>query len=229
MRTLSLRVCFWHVGSVHASVPDAHVQCIHQFLMRMLSMHWRDLFKFRIFMLMLSICVRNWRICSGYASFPDSFAQQKHQFLTRMLRVCISSWCVCSAFFEGDAICARISSWRICSVHAPIPDSYAQRMHQFLSRMLSARISSWRACSVHASIHYAHAEGIQNEHLKNRKTDAHAEHVRKELMRMLRVRISSWRSQSGCASVSDPYGQRAHKGLSMRIRNSIFLIIFKVP
>jgi hypothetical protein len=38
---------------------------------------------------------------------------------------------------------------------------------------------------------HAYAEGIQNEHLKNRKTDAHAEHGRKELMRMLRVRISS--------------------------------------
>jgi hypothetical protein len=57
--------------------------------------------------------------------------------------------------------------------------------------MLSMRISSWRACSVHASIPYAHAEGIQNEHLKNTKTDAHAEHARQELMRMLRVRISS--------------------------------------
>ncbi len=40
-------------------------------------------------------------------------------------------------------------------------------------------------------IPYVHAEGIQNEHLKKRKTDVHAEHARKELMRMLRVRISS--------------------------------------
>jgi hypothetical protein len=38
---------------------------------------------------------------------------------------------------------------------------------------------------------YAHAEGIQKKHLKNRKTDAHAEHALKELMRLLRVRISS--------------------------------------
>jgi hypothetical protein len=65
--------------------------------------------------------------------------------------------------------------------------------------------------------------------LKNTKTDAHAEHARQELMRMLRVRISSWRARSGCASVPDPYAQRAHKGRSMRVRNSIFLIIFKVP
>ena len=150
--------------------------------MRMLSMLWRDLFKFGIFMLMLSIFVRNWRICSGYASVPGSLAQQKHQFLTRKLRVCISSWCVCSAFFEENAICARISTWRVCSVHAPVPDSYAQHTHQFLTRMLSARISSWHACSVHASIPYAHAEGIQNEHLKNIKNDVHAEHASKKLV-----------------------------------------------
>ncbi len=96
-------------------------------------------------------------------------------------------------------------------------------------RMLSMRISSWRACSVHASIPYAHAEGIKNEHLKNMKTDAHAEHALQELMRMLRVRISSWRARSGCASVPDPYAQRAHKGRNVRVRISIFLIIFKVP
>jgi hypothetical protein len=44
--------------------------------------------------------------------------------------------------------------------------------------MLSACINS-----------YAHAEGIQNEDLKNWKTDAHGEHARKELMRMFRMRI----------------------------------------
>ena len=146
-----------------------------------------------------------------------------------MLSIRVRNWCVCSAFFEGNALCARISTWCVCSVHAPVPDSYAQYTHQFLTRMLSMRISSWRACSVHASIPYAHAEGIQNEHLKNTKTDAHAEHARQELMRMLRVRISSWRARSGCASVPDPYAQRAHKGRSMRLRNSIFLVIFKVP
>jgi hypothetical protein len=37
-----------------------------------------------------------------------------------------------------------------------------------------------------------HAEGIQNEHLKNRKTYAHAEHARKELTRMLSARTSSF-------------------------------------
>jgi hypothetical protein len=124
---------------------------------------------------------------------------------------------------------ARTSSLLVCSAYASFPDVHAQHAHQFLTRMLSARTSSWCACSVHASIPYAHAEGIQNEHLKNTKTDAHVEHARQELMRMLRVRISSWRARSGCASVPDPYAQRAHKGRSMRLRNYIFLIIFKVP
>jgi hypothetical protein len=77
------------------------------------------------------------------------------------------------------------------SVHALVPDVYAQCMHQFLMRMLSVRISSKHACSVHASVPYAHAVGIQDEHLKNGITDAHAEHGRKELMRLVKVCISS--------------------------------------
>jgi hypothetical protein len=229
-------------------------------------MFWMGLFKFGIFTLILSIRTRIWCVCSGYASVHDAYAQRTQQFLTRMLRVRINSSGVYSACFEGTALCARISTWRICSVHAPVPDSYAQCTHQFLMRMLSARISSlhacwgytkwnickigklmrmlslriknwwiwsrcapvpdsyaqrshqflagmlslrtssWCACSVHASVPYLHAEGIQNEHLKNRKTDAH-----KELMHMVRrVRISSWHACSACASVPDPYAQRAH-------------------
>ncbi len=152
-----------------------------------------------------------------------------HQFLTRMPSECISSWPVCSGCASVPDAYAQHFLKGMRSVHALVPDKYAQCTHQFLTRMLSVRISSWRACSVHASIPYAHAEGIQNEHLKNRKTDAHAKHARKELMRMLRVRISSWHACSGCASVPDPYAQRAHKGRSMRVRNSIFSIIFKVP
>jgi hypothetical protein len=35
---------------------------------------------------------------------------------------------------------------------------------------------------VHLSFLYAHAEGVQNEHLKNGKTDADAEHACKELI-----------------------------------------------
>ncbi len=137
----------------------------------------------------------------------------------------------------------RVRNWCACWAYASGTDAYAQHTHQFLTRMLRvrisswcicsaffegnalcARISTWCVCSVHASIPYAHAEGKQNEHLKNTKTDAHAEHACQELMRMLRVRISSWRARSGCASVPDPYAQRAHKGRRMRLRNSIFFI-----
>jgi hypothetical protein len=76
------------------------------------------------------------------------------------------------------------------SVHALVLDAYAQRPHQFLTRMLSARISSLRTCCGY----------IQDEHLKHGKTDALAEHACKELMRMVRVRISSWPI---CASMSN--------------------------
>ncbi len=193
-------------------------------------MLWRDLFKFGIFMLMLSICVRNWCVCSGYASVPDPYAQGAHQFLTRMFSERISSWMVCSGCASVPDVYGQHFLKGMHYVHAFVPDAYAQCTHQFLTRMLSERISSWRACSVHASsILYAYAEGIQNEYLKNEKTDAHAEHAHKELMCMLRVRISSLRARSGCASVPDLYAQRAHKGWSMRVRNSIFSIIFKLP
>ncbi len=56
-------------------------------------------------------------------------------------------------------------------MHKSVPDAHAQCTHEFLP--------------------YVHAEGIQNEHLKNRKTDAHAEHARKELMCLVRMSISS--------------------------------------
>jgi hypothetical protein len=137
---------------VHASVPYAHAQ--HAL---------KGPFKIWNFYAYAEDTGKKLMLCLGYASVPDSYAQQTHQFLTRMLRVRISSWCVCSSFFEGNALCARISTWRVISVHAPVPESYAQRTHQFLTRMISARISSWHACSVHQSIPYSHAEGIQND------------------------------------------------------------------
>ncbi len=175
---LSVRISSCRVRSVHASVSDAHAQCTHQFLPRMLSMCWRDLFKFGIFTLMLSIRVRNWCICSGYASIPDPYAQH---------------------VLEGLRSVHTLVPWCVCSMHATVPDSYAQCTHQFLTHMLSGRINFWRACSVHAIAPYVHAEGEQNKHLKKRKTDAHGEHARKELICMVRVHISSWPVCSACA------------------------------
>ncbi len=71
------------------------------------------------------------------------------------------------------------------------PDFYTIKSSWVGDLVLCARISSRRACSVHASVPDAHAEGIQNEHLKNRETDAHAQGAHQFLKRTLRVRISS--------------------------------------
>ncbi len=149
MRTLSLR-----------SVPDANSQCTYQFLTCMISMFLRNLFKFGYFTLMLWKCVRNICVCSGYASVPDAYAQQMHQFLTRMLRVCISARCICSACFYGTALCARISTWRVCSVHAPFPDSYAQCTHHWhtcmgLRTFLDYRSAAYRSVLWDFSSHHA--------------------------------------------------------------------------
>ncbi len=165
---LSERISSWRVCSVHASVPDAYTQCTHQFLTHVLSMFRRDLFKFGIFRLILSICV-----CSGYASVPDKYAQQTHQFLLGMLRVRISML----SMFWRDLL--KLSY--VCSVHAPY--------------MLIICISSWHACWVHAKVPYASAEGMQYDYLNNGKTYVHAEHVHKEPMHIVRVLVSSWSAQ----------------------------------
>jgi hypothetical protein len=69
---------------------------------------------------------------------------------------------------------------------------------------LSIRISSLRACSAYASVRYMYDEGIQNKHMKNRKTDVCTEHTRKELMCNGDAK-SCWRPYSAGAqhSVSD--------------------------
>ncbi len=57
---------------------------------------------------------------------PDTQAQCTHQFLTRMISMFlrpfsnleflrVRNWCVCS-----------VSSWRVCSANASVPDPYAQ-------------------------------------------------------------------------------------------------------
>ncbi len=93
--------------------------CMHQCHTRMISMIWRDLFKFGIFTLMLSIRVRNWCVCPGYASVPDAFAQGMHKFLMHMLSERIISWCVCSACFEGTVLLKIRLSIRVRNFAAP--------------------------------------------------------------------------------------------------------------
>jgi len=202
----------------YGSGTDAHPEHMHQLLTRMLSMR----ISFRIFQMFilytLSMRIRNWCVHWACASGADACTEHARKELMRMLSICISSWPVCSGYASVPGAYAQHFLKGMRSVYTLVSDAYAQCTHQFLTRMLSVRISSCRACSVHASIPYAHAEGIQNEHLKNRKTDAHAEHVRKELIHMLRVRISSWRACSGCASVPDTHAQGAHQFLTRTLR-----------
>jgi hypothetical protein len=106
----------------------------------MLSMFWRDLFKFGISTLMLSIRIRNWCQCSGYATVPDAHAQCTHQFLT----------CMLTRFWRDCTHCTHL--FLTCML------GYT---HQFLACMLSICISSWSACSVHTLASYMHIEGIK--------------------------------------------------------------------
>jgi hypothetical protein len=143
---LCARISSWCVCSVHspvpnsyahvASVPYAYAQYLHQFLTCMLSIFWRDLCKFGIFTLMLSIRERNWCVCSEYALF-----------LTRVLRVYISSWPICTGYASVPDAYAQHILKGLCSVHAFVPDAYAQCTHQFLTHMLT-----------YASVPDAHAQ-----------------------------------------------------------------------
>jgi hypothetical protein len=143
---LSVRISSWRERPVHASVPDALVQCTHQFLTRTFS-----------------ACISSWRARSVYASVPYAYAQH-------VLKVPFQIW-IFYAYAEHTRkklmrmLRIRISSWRVCSANPPVPDAYAQGMHQFptgmlsmfwrdcaqcthkfLTRMLSARFSSFWAC-----------------------------------------------------------------------------------
>ncbi len=95
--------------------------------------------------------------------------------------------------------------------------------------MLSARTSSWFVCSAYESVPDVHAQCTH--HFLTRTLRVYKMNIWKlgKLMGMLNMRIRNWCVCSGCASVPDPYAQRAHKGRRMRVRNSIFLLIFKVP
>ncbi len=135
-------------------------------------------FKFGIFMLMPSIRVRNWCACWAYASVSGAYAQH---FLKGMRSVHALVPDVCG------------------SVHAPVPDSYAQRMHQFLTRMLSARINSLRACWWYTKWTFEKHENWCACWACASGTDAYAQGAHQFLTCTLRVRISSWPVCSACA------------------------------
>ena len=79
----------------YAPVPDAYAQHAHQFLPRMLSMVFRNLYNKRplkngktdayaehthkFLMRMLSMHTSALRVCSACASVPDAYAQHTHK------------------------------------------------------------------------------------------------------------------------------------------------------
>jgi hypothetical protein len=101
-RMLSIHIRNWCVCSACESVTYAYAQHAHQFLTRMLSMVWRDLFQICNFYWGYKEWPfekwENWCVCWAYASVPAAYAQHAHQFLVRMLSLRISSWRVCSAY-----------------------------------------------------------------------------------------------------------------------------------
>jgi hypothetical protein len=62
--------------------------------------------------------------------------------LMRMLNMRISSCRICSGYASVPDAYAQLVLKGLRSVHVLVPDAYAQCTHQFLTRMLSARISS---------------------------------------------------------------------------------------
>ncbi len=98
----------------------------------------------------------------------------------------------------------HISSSRACSVHASVPDAYAQYGLKALfksgifTHMLSIRVRNWCVCSARASV-----------------PDAYAQRTRQFLTRMLRVRISPLCVCSACFEGTALLKIR----LSIRVRN----------
>ncbi len=202
---MSVHISSWCVHSVYTSVLEGYTQWMHQFLLVMRSMYWRDLFKFEIFTPMLSKCVRNWCICSGYASVPDVYDHWMYQFLMQMLRVCFSSWLVCSACFEGTfsnfihAFRPCMSSWHICSKNTPVSDMYAQRIHRFLRHLLSAHISFLHICWGYTKWPFEKWENWCTCWACAEGTDGYAHGAYRFLTCMLSMCIYSWHVFSVCA------------------------------
>jgi hypothetical protein len=85
--------------------------------------------------------------------------------------------------------------------------AHAELTHQFLTRtLISANISSLHICSGHASV----PDAIAQQHV---------------------LKGPFFQISSVCSvhkSVPDPYAQCSHKGRSIRVRKSIFLIMFNL-
>ncbi len=155
-------------------------------------------------------------MCSAHASVPDVYA---YCIRIGSLRVC-SAWRE-RAFSHLELsirvrkklmrmLRVRISSWRVRSVYASVPDAYAQCTRHFLTRVLSmfwrdlsnfncalsAPISSWPLCSVHSPF-----------------PDAYAQCTHQFLTRMLSALISTCHVCSVHSPVPDAYAQCTHQFL----------------
>jgi hypothetical protein len=192
MHTLSIGVrnwCApWTCGSVHASVPYAHVQHAHQF-------SYFSVFHFvypqharKEMMLALSMRVRKWCVYWACASGTDAYAEYTSQELMRALSICYAS---------GTNTCTEC-----------IPSTNAKHTQQELIRTLSIRVRNW--CVPWASVSVSYTYG-QHKH-KNSKFEEvpskHAEQARKKLMRAPSVRVRNWCVHWAYASVQ---AQRAHQ------------------
>ncbi len=168
------------------------------------------------------VCRDLFQIWNFYA-----YAEHKRKKLVRMLSIRISSWPVCSRYASVPGAYAQHFLKGMRSVHALVPDAYAQCMHQFLTCMLNIGISSWRACSVRAWVPDAHAQCMHQ--FLTRMPRVYKMNIWKigKLMCMPSMRVRNWCICSGCASVPDahaqgehqvpdPYAQRAHKEYSSR-------------
>jgi hypothetical protein len=198
---LRVRISSWHARLGHASVPDMHAWGTHQFLTSTLTA--------RISFLR---CAQHalkgpFQIWNFYA-----YAEHTCKKLMRMLRYASvpgpyapSSWCICSAFFKGTALCARL-----------VPYAYTQGTQQFLTHMLSPRISSWRVCSAYASVPDTHAQSAQQ--FLTRMLRVYKMNIWKKgkLMRMLSMRIRNWCIWSVFAPVSGAHAQGTHQFLTRR-------------
>jgi hypothetical protein len=121
----------WRSRSVHASVPYAYVLLIAQHGLKKPFQIW------------------------NFYAYPEPICKK----LMCMVRVCISSWGVCSANTSVPDMYAQGTKQYLTRMLSMFWRDCAQCTNQFLTSMLSARIISWHVCSTYASVPDANAQG----------------------------------------------------------------------
>ena len=150
MRMLSIRVRNWCAPWACASGTDAHLDHMHQFLTRMLSISFPI---FQMFILYtLSMRVRNWCVHWASASGTDTCTEDARQELMRTLSIRVRNWWVHWAYTSGTNACTERIPFKKCWAYAPGIDVYPKHTDQELMRML------WHVCSACALVSYAYAQ-----------------------------------------------------------------------